>query len=197
MADADIKASTILAKETFSTNDEFQAANAAMLNALDSVPPPLPSPSEMATPTGEAAMVRRRDYDVRMSMARKVWEDVIARRSASTMLTPEQKAFLTASGLVVPANDTVSWTQATGLEVGRRYGNKEWNGALAAMPPASVAREGLQMQALEISLQWETYKLLQSQAMVAATLLALQSRGEDDDGTTTKAAPALVGGAGQ
>ncbi|GBQ05865.1 hypothetical protein AA700_0808 [Acidiphilium acidophilum DSM 700] len=85
---------------------------------------------------GQFAVVKRRQYNAQMSLARRVATDVQATRTPSVDLTASQQAEQAALGM--PQTQTASWLGALTLAVDRRESSTSWHAALESDPNAKT-----------------------------------------------------------
>jgi hypothetical protein len=168
--DADQDASSLFGTGTYNGQDGVDAANAFVTNAIEPIVPAAIRGDQLTSATGADAMLRRREYNARMSLAQTVLIEQIASQSPSIPLNAAQKQQMTNEGL--PPIDTGSWLQALTLDVHRRYSDVNWAAQLQSMPPAAVQREIAIELAATNYLLLENYRIATRNASVNATHLA-------------------------
>jgi hypothetical protein len=167
---ADQRADSLFAAGAYDGQDGVNAANDYVTNLVQPIVPAALRGDQMTSINGAEGLVKRRQYNARMSLARGVLNDAIASQSPSVPFTPAQKQQLQNAGL--PVTDQGSWLQALTLDVHRRYSDIDWAAKLQAMPPAAVQREIALELAVTNYLLLQNYKIALRNATVNATQLA-------------------------
>ena len=172
----DQRASSLFGVPNYDGQNGVDAANDYATNLIQPIPPAASRGDALTSVAGQDAQARRRGYNARMSLARSVINDVVASRTNSVTLTPEQKQQQTNMGLT--ATDTSSWYGALELEVYRRAGGVEWAAALQSMTPKAVQVEIATELAMSNYIALANLKVAQQNAALAAAQLAASSTNE-------------------
>lgn len=172
----DQRASSLLGVPAYAGQDGVDAANDYATNLVQPIVPAATRGDALTSVAGQDAEARRRGYNARMSLARDVMNDLIASRTESVTLTPEQKQQQADQGLT--QTDKSSWFGALELEVNRRAGNVAYAAALQGMPQATLMREAITVQAMGNYIALANLKLAQQNAAVNAAMLAATSEAE-------------------
>jgi hypothetical protein len=170
-----------------------QAINAAKDFAINLTQPIVPAAlrgDQLASVEGQDAIVRRRSYNARMSLARGVLANQIGMEAPTVPLTTTEQQYL--QGLKLPTQTNGSWLQVLQIESERRVGDVTWNANLEAMPPASIEREIAQELALTNFLLFQQFKSDLYRNGIAATQLA-EATDKDFMPTVRMPAPSLAG----
>jgi hypothetical protein len=157
-------------------NNGVNAANDFATNLIQTVVPGAIRGDALTSAAGQDAEARRRRYNAKISMARKVTNDIIGSRTISANLTADQKQQMVDQGLT--PSDQSSWLGALDLEVNRRSGGTAWHASLQAMPPKSVMVEIATELAMGNTIAIARLKLEQQHAAVSAALLATAAEAE-------------------
>lgn len=169
-ADADQHADSLFGNDNLSDVNGVNAANDFGTELIQPIVPAAIRGDELTSINGQDAMVRRRSYNARMSLARSVINYAIGIQSPAVVLTPQQQEEMQNMGITVPAAG--SWLQAISLEVNRRISDATYLAGLQSMPPASVEREIATEMAQSNYLAFENFRLGLLRATIEATLLA-------------------------
>ena len=172
----DQRASSLFGVPNYNGQNGVDAANDYATNLIQPVPPAASRGDALTSVAGQDAQARRRGYNAKMSLARGVVSDIIASRTNSVTLTPEQKQQQTNMGLT--ATDTSSWYGALELEVYRRAGGVEWAAALQGMTPKAVQIEIATELAVGNYIALANLKVAQQNAALAAAQLATSATNE-------------------
>ena len=172
----DQRASSLLGVPAYAGQDGVDAANDYATNLVQPVVPAATRGDALTSVAGQDAEARRRGYNARMSLARDVMNDLIASRTESVTLTPEQKQQQADQGLT--QTDKSSWFGAMELEVNRRAGNVAYAASLQGMPQATLMRELITGQAMGNYIALANLKLAQQDAAVNAAMLAAATEAE-------------------
>lgn len=157
-------------------NNGVNAANDFATNLIQTVVPGAIRGDALTSAAGQDAEARRRRYNAKISMARKITNDIIGTRTTSANLTADQKQQMVDQGLT--PTDQSSWLGALDLDVNRRSGGTAWHASLQAMPPKSVMVEIATELALSNTIAIARLKLEQQHAAVSAALLATAAEAE-------------------
>ncbi|WP_294537751.1 hypothetical protein [uncultured Rhodoblastus sp.] len=135
----DQEASTLFISGTLNGQDGVNAANDYTISLIQPVVPSTIRGDQLTSAIGTEAIARRRAYNARMSLARRVTSYAIGVQSPSVTLTADQQTEMQNEGLA--STPTASWLQALMLDTNRRLSSTNYHAQLAAMPLASVERE--------------------------------------------------------
>ncbi len=169
----DQRASSLMGVPAYAGQDGVDAANDYATNLVQPIVPAASRGDALTSVAGQDAEARRRGYNARMSLARDVMNDLIASRTESVTLTPEQKQQQADQGLT--QTEKSSWFGALELEVNRRAGNVAYAAALQGMPQATLMRELITVQAMGNYIGLAQLKVAQQDVAVNAARLALMS----------------------
>lgn len=172
----DQRASSLLGVPAYAGQDGVDAANDYATNLVQPVVPAASRGDALTSVAGQDAEARRRGYNARMSLARDVMNDLIASRTESVTLTPEQKQQQADQGLT--QTERSSWFGALELDVNRRAGNVAYAAALQGMPQATLLRELVTGQAMGNYIGLARLKVEQQNAAVNAAVLAMMSEAD-------------------
>ncbi|SIR29847.1 MULTISPECIES: hypothetical protein [Acidiphilium] len=169
--DADQAAASLLGVETYPNQTAATAANDYSQTLIEPYAPAALRGTALTSLRGQFAIVKRRQYNAQMSLARRVATDIQATRTPSVELTASQQAEQTALGM--PQTQTASWLGALTLAVDRRESSTSWHTALESDPNAkavliSVADELAQSNYIEL----HRLKSQQQTNLLLASLLA-------------------------
>lgn len=170
--DADSDAGSLFGSGTFADQAAVDAAKDYVTNVVQPVAPAALRGAQLSSVDGQDAMVRRRSYDARMSLAYSVLDEQIGMRAPAVPATAEQTRYLVSLGLPAPTNGTISWLTALQIEAQRRVSNVGWAAALQNAPPATVSREIALEGAMTNFLLFQTLKQGQQTNALLAALLA-------------------------
>ena len=168
--DADQQADSLFGNDNLNDVNGVNAANDFGSELIQPIVPAAIRGDQLTSVNGQDAMVRRRSYNARMSLARSVINYAIGIQSPSVVVTPQQQQEMQNMGLTVPAAG--SWLQSISLEVNRRISDATYLAGLQSMPPASVEREIATEMAQNNYLAFENFRLDLLRATIEATLLA-------------------------
>lgn len=168
--DADQQMYTLFGSGTYRSQAAVNAAKDYATNLIQPVAPAAIRGDQLASTAGQEAVVERRGYNARMSLAQSFVDNAIGMQVPSVPLTPLQNQYLQNLGL--PAQTTGSWLQALQIESERRTSDITWNANLQSMPPASVEREIAMELAQTNYLLFQIFKVNLEHATISATALA-------------------------
>jgi hypothetical protein len=134
--DADQEATSLIGVETYPSQTAVTAANDYSQTLIEPYAPAALRGEELTSLKGQFAIVKRRQYNAQMSLARRVATDVLATRTPSVDLTATQQAEQTALGM--PQTQTASWLGALTLAVDRRESSVSWHASLESDPNAKT-----------------------------------------------------------
>ncbi len=134
--DADQEAASLLGVETYPNQTSATAANDYSQTLIEPYAPAALRGPALTSLKGQFAVVKRRQYNAQMSLARRVATDIQATRTPSVDLTASQQAEQTALGM--PQTQTASWLGALTLAVDRRESSTSWHAALESDPNAKT-----------------------------------------------------------
>lgn len=172
--DADQHAASLLGASTYAGTSAVDTANDYATMLIQPVAPAAIRGSQLASLSGQSAVVWRRHYNAEMSLARRVTTDVLASHTPSIQLTDVQKQELVSEGKT-PVS-TASWYEALSLDVNRRESNVSWHAALEEEPKKSVLVEIADELAQSNYIGLANFKLGQNVEMLDAALLADQAQ---------------------
>ena len=170
LADADQHADSLFGNDNLNDANGVNAANDFGSELIQPIVPAAIRGDQLTSINGQDAMVRRRSYNARMSLARSVINYAIGIQSPSVTMTPQQQQEMTAMGITVP--QAGSWLQSISLEVSRRISDATYFASLQSMPPASVEREIATELAQGNYLAFENFRLGLLRATIEATQLS-------------------------
>lgn len=179
LENADQRALSVFGQATYADQDRLNAANDYALTLIQpTAQPPLRGDARKSE-NGAQLEQDRRNYNARMSLASGAMNTLVAWRTGTARLTPEQQAQQRAMGQA--ATDTASAFEATELEVLRRHGNAAWGVSLERMTTAPVIlREIARQLALQAHLTWSDTKLRMLELGLAAGHTAADARRDYD-----------------
>ena len=170
MADADQHADSLFGNDNLNDANGVNAANDFGSELIQPIVPAAIRGDQLTSINGQDAMVRRRSYNARMSLARSVINYAIGIQTPSVTMTPQMQQEMTAMGITVP--QAGSWLQSISLEVNRRISDAGYLAGLQSMPPASVEREIASELAQGNYLAFENFRLGLLRATIEATQLS-------------------------
>lgn len=170
--DADSDAGSLFGGATFADQAAVDAAKDYVTNVIQPVAPAALRGAQLNSVEGQDAMVRRRSYDARMSLAYNVMDEQIGMRAPAVPVTAEQTRYLRSLGLPAPVNGTISWMTALQIEAQRRVSGVSWAATLQNAPPATVSREIALEAAMTNFLLFQQFKQGQQTNALLAALLA-------------------------
>lgn len=170
LADADQHADSLFGNDNLGDVNGVNAANDFGSELIQPIVPAAIRGDQLTSINGQDAVVRRRSYNARMSLARSVINYAIGLQTPSIVLTPQQQQEMQNMGITVP--QAGSWLQSVSLEVNRRISDATYLAGLQTMPPASVEREIATEMAQGNYLAFENFRLGLLRATVEATQLA-------------------------
>jgi len=160
------------------SQDREDAANAFILNAINPAPLGAPLQADASTPAGREAAAKRNTDLSRISVANYAAADVVGRRSIQT--TGNYADYMRESAKAIPGydasfDDGVSWYDMMDLRARGWYMNPDWAISVNSRGMAEAVKDGTLINSFQAYLGWETYKLLQRQNMILATMLAIDT----------------------
>ena len=167
-ADADQDANSLFGNDNLDDANGVNAANDFGAELIEPIVPAAIRGDQLTSINGQDAMVRRRSYNARMSLARSVINYAIGVQTPSVTMTPQMQQEMQNMGITVP--QAGSWLQSISLEVNRRISDATYLAGLQNMPPASVEREIASELAQGNYLAFENYRL----GLLRATIEAAQ-----------------------
>ena len=170
LADADQHADSLFGNDNLGDVNGVNAANDFGSELIQPIVPAAIRGDQLTSINGQDAVVRRRSYNARMSLARSVIDYAIGLQTPSIVLTPQQQQEMQNMGITVP--QAGSWLQSLSLEVNRRISDATYLTGLQQMPPASVEREIATELAQGNYLAYENLRLGLLRATIEATQLA-------------------------
>lgn len=175
LENADQRALSVFGQATYADQDRLNAANDFSVTLVQPTPPPPLRADARNSANGAQLEQERRNYNARMSASSAAMNTLVAWRTATARLTPEQQAQQRAMGQV--PMETASAFEATELEVLRRHGNAAWGVSLERMTTAPVIlREVSRQLALQAHLTWADTKLRMLELGLAAGHTAADAR---------------------
>ena len=188
--DADQQAQSLFGSGTYADQAAVNSAKDYEVNLIEPVAPAALRGDQLRSTEGQDAVVRRRSFNARMSLADTVIANTIGIQSPSVPLTAVQQKYLQDMGL--PAQTTGSWLQMLQIEAERRISDVNWNANLQSMPPAAVEREIALEGALSTYLLYQIFKMSLQHAAISATQLAEQTE-HDFMPTVRMPTPSMAG----
>jgi hypothetical protein len=171
--DADQQMSSLFGSGTYATQAEVNTAKDYAINLIQPVAPAAIRGDQLISTAGQNAIVHRRSYNARMSLAQSFVDNAIGMQTPSVPLSALQQQYLQNIGL--PAQTNGSWLQVMQIEAERRVSDVTWNANLQSMPPASVDREIAIELALTNYLLFQTFKMNLEHATISAAHLAVDT----------------------
>ena len=168
--DADQHADSLFGNDNLGDVNGVNAANDFGSELIQPIVPAALRGDQLTSVNGQDAVVRRRSYNARMSLARSVINYAIGIQTPSVVMTPQQQQEMQSMGITVPSAG--SWLQSISLEVNRRISDATYLAGLQTMPPASVEREIATELAQGNYLAFENFRLGLLRASIEATQLA-------------------------
>jgi len=169
--------------QTYS-EERQKAAYFFLINAIDPRPQGAMLPKEATSPGGREKAAARQAAAARLSIAKYSAGDIYARRH------PQKNAKLTSwaqgtAGQIsgykgVTFSNGVSWHDAQDIKARSWYQNPNWGTAIASQSAEQATKDSAHILAYNAYLQWETYKLIEKQNLMLASMLSMmteQSRG--------------------
>ena len=170
LQNADQRAGSLFGTDTYPDQNGVNAANDFATMLIQPVAPAALRGDQLTSVNGQDAVMRRRSYNARMSLARSVLSYAIGLQTPSVVLTAQQQQEMQNEGLQATQNG--SWMQAVSLEVNRRLDGVTWAASLQAMPPAAVEREIAIQLALGNYLAVQNFRVQLFNAVVSAAHFA-------------------------
>ncbi|AOX18431.1 hypothetical protein A0U89_14025 (plasmid) [Kozakia baliensis] len=189
LPNADQRAASLFATDTLTADGSVDAANDYGTTLIQPVAPAALRGDQATSTLGREAMLERRSYNARMSLARWIMAFITSLETPSVSLTGAQKTEMQAEGL--QPLEKASWLQAVSLEVNRRVSNVQWNANLQTMAPASVEREIATELALSNYLAMQNYRLGLYQSSIGATQVAQSEERKQQKTLTAMPSPTI------
>lgn len=157
--------------------ERVDAASAFLINAINPMPTGAALQSAADTPEGRAEAARAQAEAARMSIAAETAGDILGRRTAQSDSTYVAYTKETASripGYQGNFDNGVSWYDFMDVRARGWYMNPTWAVSVDSRGPEQATKDIALIQSYQAYLGWETYKLLEKQNVILATMLAMQ-----------------------
>ncbi|WP_215767238.1 hypothetical protein [Gluconobacter cerinus] len=168
---ADQDATSLLTPPAYQDQASIDRANDYVTTLIQPVAPAALRGSALTSVDGQSALPGRRAYNAAISLAHHVGDDIIGWHANTVTLSAAQKAEAVREGYT---NTSVgSESEATELEINRKYSGTDWQADLQAMPsPKSVLVQIALLDAQRNWIAWQQFKLDQTRALMEANRLA-------------------------
>lgn len=157
--------------------ERLEAASAYVINAINPEPAGAPLQADASTAAGREAAAKRQSELARLSAAESAVADIVGKRSIQTGGNYSQYMQDTASvipGYSADFSEGVSWYDMMDVRARAWYMNPNWAIAMNSADPAQAVKDTALIESFNAYLGWETYKLMQRQTVILATMLAMQ-----------------------
>lgn len=160
--------------------DRVQAAHAFLLNAINPKPMGAMLPDEANTAGGRELAAERQTDAARMSIAEEAAGDILSKRTPQA--EGEYVSFVQETAAQIPGykgdfSEGVSWTDYMDVRARSWHMNPRFLSTMDTNNPGQAIKDLTQIQAFNAYLGWETYRLLEKQNLILATMLAIQTEG--------------------
>ncbi len=169
---ADQRAWYMAGRYWFPQQPDIDAAMAYATTLTQPLPVRHVRATELRSHNGQEILAVRRWQNAVWSYARRVTNEVVARRVPTVALNDAQKAQMAAQGLT--PGDRGSWHLVMQLAVERRAGTA-YQAALQRMPTGARMIEQANTAGLQLAVQWEIYKKLEDQNVLLAALASAKA----------------------
>ena len=168
---ADQDATSLLTPPAYQDQASIDRANDYVTTLIQPVAPAALRGSALTSVDGQSALPGRRAYNAAISLAHHVGDDIIGWHANTVTLSAAQKAEAVREGYT---NTSVgSESEATELEINRKYSGTDWQADLQAMPSdKSVLVQIALLDAQRNWIAWQQFKLDQTRALMEANRLA-------------------------
>lgn len=168
---ADQDATSLLTPPAYQDQASIDRANDYVTTLIQPVAPAALRGSALTSVDGQSALPGRRSYNAAISLAHHVGDDIIGWHANTVTLSSAQKAEAEREGYT---NTSVgSESEATELEINRKYSGTDWQADLQAMPSdKAVLIQIALLDAQRNWIAWQQFKLDQTRALMEANRLA-------------------------
>ena len=168
---ADQDATSLLTPPAYQDQASIDRASDYVTTLIQPVAPAALRGSALTSVDGQSALPGRRAYNAAISLAHHVGDDIIGWHANTVTLSAAQKAEAVREGYT---NTSVgSESEATELEINRKYSGTDWQADLQAMPSdKSVLVQIALLDAQRNWIAWQQFKLDQTRALMEANRLA-------------------------
>jgi hypothetical protein len=158
-------------------SQRVEAAKTFLINAIAPNPQGGMLPKEATSASGREKAAQRQASAARLSIASNTVSDILAKRTAmpnSEVQGWAQSLASQISGYNANYSEGVSWHDWMDVRASGWYRNANWGVAMNNSYEQAI-KDGVMIQSFQAYLAWETYKLIERQNLMLATMLSIQT----------------------